>query len=1156
MKLSLLRIAFLSFKHSWKIGVSVALGVGVATAVIVGALLVGDSMRGSLRGLTLERLGRIEAMLYPRQFFDFSRVVPLESGYSPLIFFDKGVIEHSVSGQTVRRSGKIQIIGCDSSFWQMDEYLSEPVSGLEEDQVVLNQSAAEELGVSVGDLVTVRLPVEQAVPADSPLGKKEIDTEGIPRLKVVQIIADRGLGRFTLSASQAAPMNVFLSREMIASILDREGQANMVLFDRPVSSDTLSVDLQAMGMNLTPVVGRWLSEEGDVEEVFTYNSLTSNSLLLSEVVVNQILNDFANQGAIPQSTYLANAIDRLNEDGEVVATIPYSTITAVDSSGDLSLDFGLSAEQDAQDVVPVVLNEWAASHLQAQVGDAIRISYFEPEVEQGVEVESFFDAVVTSIVPLVAPDEPYRRTRPAVFRKPLSRYNDPDLTPTVPGVTDQASISDWDLPFKLTRDITKADDEYWNQYRLTPKLFLPLSVGRQYFGSRFGVVTGIRFPNTTASDVSRLSSEIEGSLSAVKSSLGWSVVPLKANQLASSGGTTPFDLLFLSLSFFVIAAAVLLIAMLFRLGLIQRMRQYGVLRVTGWSPADLVRYVLAEGFVTALVGVSLGAVCGVFYAMLILHALRTWWVGAVTVPFLEFHWSYRSLLIGSVLGLVISSATLWISTRWISRLSPQFLISGRNPDSTFGGGSGRRSALFKVVIGFIICSIGLAVLGAISGGQVAAGAFVGSGMSLLAGALVAQYLLLNQISDAIQNRVGAFCSSTRSLALRNISRSPLRSTMTVGLISSAAFLIFSISAFQLRPTHEGTGGFELIGEAAQPLFDDLDDFLVREQLFGTDASKLSGSVVAMFRQKVGQDASCNNLYQATEPTVLGVPDSFSQLMSQEGLEGFSWAAGSSESKSHLNWDALGVDASGMESDPIPIVLDQNTAMWSLQMMKGLGEVKQFEFTEGRVLFFKVVGLLSNSVLQGKILMGESNFESVFPEVNGYQYFMVACDPKSRTEVQVVMESRLGDVGMDLSDASVVLSKMLAVQNTYLKTFQSLGAIGLLLGTIGLGIAQLRSVLERQNEFAILRSMGFPLRRLGALVVRETLLLLIFGVLIGLLCAILAVLPHALVAGINPPLMEPAMVSLGIVLIGLIASLVSVRQVVKLPLLDTLRREIA
>ena len=44
-----------------------------------------------------------------------------------------------------------------------------------------------------------------------------------------------------------------------------------------------------------------------------------------------------------------------------------------------------------------------------------------------------------------------------------------------------------------------------------------------------------------------------------------------------------------------------------------------------------------------------------------------------------------------------------------------------------------------------------------------------------------------------------------------------------------------------------------------------------------------------------------------------------------------------------------------------------------------------------------------------------------------------------------------------------------VENTYLSTFQSLGALGLLLGTAGLAAVLLRNVLERRRELALLRA---------------------------------------------------------------------------------------
>ena len=152
-----------------------------ATAVMVGALLVGDSMRGRLRDLTLQRLGKIQSILAPNQFFRFSELLDSnDTGYAPIIFFSKGIIEHRVSADSVSRSGRVQIIGCDSSFWSMDEYLTDEIRDLTENEVALNQAAADELGVVVGDLVTVRLPVEQAVPADSPLDARSPTVKGCP----------------------------------------------------------------------------------------------------------------------------------------------------------------------------------------------------------------------------------------------------------------------------------------------------------------------------------------------------------------------------------------------------------------------------------------------------------------------------------------------------------------------------------------------------------------------------------------------------------------------------------------------------------------------------------------------------------------------------------------------------------------------------------------------------------------------------------------------------------------------------------------------------------------------------------------------------------------------------------------------------------------
>ena len=54
--------------------------------------------------------------------------------------------------------------------------------------------------------------------------------------------------------------------------------------------------------------------------------------------------------------------------------------------------------------------------------------------------------------------------------------------------------------------------------------------------------------------------------------------------------------------------------------------------------------------------------------------------------------------------------------------------------------------------------------------------------------------------------------------------------------------------------------------------------------------ELAQTIIAPIRLRVGQDASCNNLYQATRPTVLGIPESFGDLFGDQKLAGFQWAA--------------------------------------------------------------------------------------------------------------------------------------------------------------------------------------------------------------------------------------------------------------------------
>src|SRR5262249_10216305 len=92
-----------SLRFHWRGNFAVFLGVAVGTAVLTGALLVGDSLRGSLRDLALGQLGWVQQALVSSRFFreDLAKeLAPAEVSPVLLLQGSAGV----VSGNAERRA--------------------------------------------------------------------------------------------------------------------------------------------------------------------------------------------------------------------------------------------------------------------------------------------------------------------------------------------------------------------------------------------------------------------------------------------------------------------------------------------------------------------------------------------------------------------------------------------------------------------------------------------------------------------------------------------------------------------------------------------------------------------------------------------------------------------------------------------------------------------------------------------------------------------------------------------------------------------------------------------------------------------------------------------------------------------------------------------
>ncbi len=190
-----------------------------------------------------------------------------------------------------------------------------------------------------------------------------------------------------------------------------------------------------------------------------------------------------------------------------------------------------------------------------------------------------------------------------------------------------------------------------------------------------------------------------------------------------------------------------------------------------------------------------------------------------------------------------------------------------------------------------------------------------------------------------------------------------------------------------------------------------------------------------FRVKPGQDASCLNLYQTVMPTLLGANDSF---IARGGFR-FANTKGDNPWSLLKETPAANRPAADSQLPVIPVIGDMNTLQFSLK--KGIGDQLLYPSSDAPQYALQIVGMLDSSIFQGVLVMSEDNLKRVAPENSGRQYFLIDTGTEQARMQQVsgILENGLREFGFDAEPVAQRLASFLAVQNTYLSTFQMLGA---------------------------------------------------------------------------------------------------------------------
>ena len=1089
-----------SLWHYRRTHAAAAMTAMVCTAILTGAMLAGDSVWAGRRRIAELRLGRIQySLLSGEHPFGEGLADRLRgrTGYDvAAVLMTDGLLERP---DGTLRINRVRILGVDEAFFRLSSdpqrFDADALAG--PNRLGVNEALWQRLGGQPSDLI-LRLDDPSALSRDL-IFASEKQARATLRIRVETVVPDAALGRFGLQADQQAPLNVFVPRAWLAGQLGLKGKANLLLAAAaktcPSSTDQLN---RALGGAAEPDdFGLTLIELPDTGMI----ELQSGRLFIPEVAGKAAL--AGGQEPLGIFTYFVNG---LSHGGH---TTPYSMVAAIGAEGNGGIFETLTDDE-------MIIGEWLADDLGVEAGDTITMDYFGISATNTL-VEKKTTFRVRQVVPM------------------LGFAADATLMPPFPGLEDAENCRAWDpaIPVELGR-IRDKDEAYWERYRGTPKAFISLRAGQTLWQNRFGTLTAVRWPRADNS-IETLREQLTDALD--PAAFGLFFDDVAAHSQRAGAGSTDFGGLFAGLSMFLILACAVILAMIFVFTLEQRSGQAGMLLAMGWPKRRIYRLLLSEGTLLAMVGAVVGAGAAIVYTAMMMQALRTIWQDAVAGAALQFYANPATLAIGAGAGFLISVCAMGAGLLRRLKKTPIELLS--HTPTAFFGRFGRTGRIVRWSLG-AVCLIFFAASLYMQGTALSEEAFffLNGSLTLLFFVLCAMELM--HAAAGLRQTP----SSPVRLVVKNIIRRPGRSLAVFLTVACGVFMVLGVGLNRKSPARSterdsGTGGFALWVETAMPLSKAPDAAFGEELARQAGVSKAIGFVP--LRQRRGDDASCLNLNRAQTPTLLGVdPEAFAR----RGAFAFRGAEPSEDSP----WRLL---THPIDDETIPAIGDYATVYWGLGL--GLGDTLTMQDDRGRAFRLKIVGILKESVFQGRLILDESEFIERFASVSGYTVLLVDAEAAEAHVLAGALSRQWADYGAEVAATETILRDFLRVENTYLAIFLTLGGLGLVLGSAGAGLVLLFNVMDRRGELAMMQAMGFSIAALRRLLLAEHVGLFAAGVAAGGCAALIAVLPSLKTAGAGAlamGLLLPAVIFIS----GVVWVALACRAAMRRDLMESLRTE--
>lgn len=1056
-------------------------------AVITGSLLTGNSVRTSLKKSASSRLGNTGIVATSgNRFINPGFTATLKNKYAincTGLFETKG----SITGLNSQNSANgISIFAVQNDFFS---FQGNDTLKIDTGKVAINKKLADHLGLKPDDEIIIRFPAPADIPGDAPFSPTANQTISVV-LKIGAILEKENKGNFSLSINQIISENVFINIDDLQGISGKTIKINRILFDKSykelndvVASLRNAIEPADIGLKL-----RYVNATGSYE-------LISNRVFIDSSLIRSIHKRIPS--SLPVITYMANSIRSKR------ASTPYSFISAL-------------PQLYYPEVPPgdrIIINKWLSEDLRVSAGDSVNMFWFAPDsLNQLVEKNRFF--IVDRVVNFEG------------------KWADSTLMPEFPGIAGRESCSGWDAGVSIRmNEIREKDEAYWKKFRGTPKAFINYSTGLEMWGNNFGPATSVRFPSLMSID--SIQKQLAESFS--PNVAGISLTDLYTDSINAANKSVDFGTLFLSLGFFLIVAAVVLLTFIVSSFFEVRKPHVYTFYALGFRNNRIKRILLTESMLTGLAGCIPGAFAGYLVNAILTIALNSVWRGAVQTNTLTPDFNILPVLAGFAGSFVIVTILVTILTgNYLKKLK-------RSEGKQVVNASFGRNLIYLISLSVvaIICFVFSFI---IVPQRIL--------LSFISGTIMLFAFLLFWRQDYLDFRRKKFSITERKNTLSRLYYSfyPSGAIAPIAFISAGIFAFFITTANRKdfgniqNERKSGTGGYSFWAETTIPVKEDLSTKASRIK-FGLDEDSLASLSFIQMKRSQGNDASCLNLNHIMAPPLLGVD-------AKEFISGgrFSFSKVIRNSKNLSPWSLL-----NERPGPTTIygIADQTVLDWGLKL--SVGDTLIMRAENGRPVNIIIAAGLQSSVFQGYVLISKKTFSELYPSVTGSSVMLADGNPAFASTYSGLLKDRFESYGIDLSRTSDRLAAFYEITNTYLSVFGVFGGLGMVIGVAGLGFVLLRNYNLRKREFGLMLATGFSFTRIRKSILSEQLRILIAGIISGIIPAVIATFP-SLMSNHEIPWAYLAVMILLIFVSGFAAILVSLRSMKEKSLTEVLNRE--